>query len=241
MNGAQVVYAIMPHCSGSSADDVVTAASHELNEASTDPFPDTNTAYAGFDGDHLSYEFFNAFQDELGDACEQFQTSYFTTTETAFTFPVQRQWSNASAAAGHDPCVPAMAAPFYSVTLFPADEDAISVDLTSLMAPVTMTKGFKLALNESRTFQVGFFSDAATSGPWTISAIVDPQLTFPDQNGNAINNGTATVSIDKTSGVNGEKANVTVTPTAFNSLGTVFIYLRSALPERRRITTRRSS
>jgi hypothetical protein len=51
-----------------------------------------------------------------------------------------------------------------------------------------------------------------------------------DQNGNNIANGTATVSIDKTSGVNGDMANVTVTPTAFSSLGIVYLYVTSVLP-----------
>ena len=48
--------------------------------------------------------------------------------------------------------------------------------------------------------------------------------------GNNINNGTATVTLDKTSGVNGDIANVTVTPTAYSSLGVIFFYVRAVPP-----------
>ena len=50
-----------------------------------------------------------------------------------------------------------------------------------------------------------------------------------DQNGNNIDNGTATVSFDLSSGVNGQIANVTVTPTAYSSLGITFFSIRSQL------------
>ncbi len=230
VGGKTVSYAVMPHCPGFSSDDVTTSASHELLEAASDPFPQSKTAYAGFDPNHLSYEFFNAFQDELGDACEIFKTAYYTDNEPNFMYAVQRQWSNLSAKAGHNPCVPLLGEPFYSVTLFPDQEDTISANFSSLGFGTIQSKGFKVPLNQSRTFQVGFFSDQATSGPWSITASVDAQFTFPDNNGNPINNGTATVTIDKMMGVNGEKAYVTVTPTMYSSLGVVFLYITSVLP-----------
>jgi hypothetical protein len=49
-------------------------------------------------------------------------------------------------------------------------------------------------------------------------------------NGNNIANGAATVTLDLTSGENGQIANVTVTPTAYSSLGLTFFYIRAVLP-----------
>ena len=222
-------YAIVPHCSGATSDDSVMSASHEFDEAATDPFPGTRPGYVGFDADHLSYEYWNQFQDEVGDACEFYKSSFFATTEATFAYQVQRQWSNKSAAAGHNPCVPVMAEPFYNMTLFPVQEDAITADLSALMAGKVQSKGFKAIVKQPRTFQLGFFSDAATSGPWTVTPTVDAQTPLTDNSGNPIANGTATVTLDKTSGLNGEKTNVTITPTAFNAQGVVFVLFTSEI------------
>ena len=48
-----------------------------------------------------------------------------------------------------------------------------------------------------------------------------------DQMGNPVNNGAATVTLDLTSGVNGQIANVTVEPTAFSSVGLIFFYIQA--------------
>jgi hypothetical protein len=229
--GVHFSYAIMPHCPMFTADDVIASASHEFNEAATDPFPSSSPAYSGFDAEHLSWEIFNQFQDELGDACQNYASSYYTETEPGFMFPVQRQWSNKSAQQGHNPCVPPMNEPYYNVTTFPAHEDTITVDLTPTgFGSKVQTKGFRAALNQPVTIPIGYFSDQPTGGPWTISATVDGMWGITDQNGNGIANGKATVAIDKTSGVNGDMANVTVTPTAFSSLGVVYLYITSVLP-----------
>ena len=122
-----LVYAIMPHCSMFQTAEVELAASHELNEASTDPHPGSNPAYVGFDENHLAFEFFNQFQDELGDACEAFTTAEDRTDFTPYT--VQRQWSNKSAAAGSQWCLPKLDEPFYNTTFLPtSDLDTITVD-----------------------------------------------------------------------------------------------------------------
>lgn len=227
-----LVYAIMPHCSGFQTADVELAASHEMNEASTDPHPGTNPAYVGFDENHLAFEFFNQFQDELGDACESFTTSSDSTDWTPYT--VQRQWSNKSAAAGSQWCLPKLDEPFYNTTFLPSSNlDTITANLSALGpgGGPTTSKGFKVALNASRTFPIGLFSDMATSGPFTLDVQglgADTPLA-QDQNGNNINNGNATVTLDRTSGVNGDIANVTVTPTSFSTLGITFFYIRAVL------------
>jgi hypothetical protein len=227
------VYAIMPHCSMFQATDIEDSASHELNEASTDPHPNTSLAYAGFDNDHLSYEFFNAFQDELGDACENYYPwAYYTDSEATFPYAVQRQWSNESAKAGHNPCVPVPSGAFYNVTAFPSEETTINVNLSALGmgAGMVQSKGYKGTLNKPLTIHLGAFSDAPMSTPWDVTANVDMQFSFPDQNGNAINNGTATVTLDKSSVVNGDMITVTITPTAWSSLGVVYVWFKNLLP-----------
>ena len=226
-----IVYAIMPHCGMFKADDLIVSASHEFDEAVTDPLPDFKQAYARFDANHLSFELWNSFQDEVGDACESYGSSYFLSSEPAFAYPVQRQWSNAAAIAGHNACVPAAdEGPYFNVTVFPADEDTINANLTPLdpMAPAAVpTKGYKVVLNTPRTFDVGYFSDADTGGPWTLTATVAPNLPVTDANGANIANGAATVTIDKPTGQNGDKAKITVTATSMSSTGVLFLLLTS--------------
>jgi hypothetical protein len=232
-NKNNYVYAIMPHCSGFAAADVQLSASHELNEAATDPHPGSNAAWVGFDNDHLSFEFFNQFQDELGDACELYVEATDPTDFTPYT--VQRQWSNASAAAGSHWCVPGLKEPFYNTTFLPASNlDSISVNLDTLFpgSGSQTTKGFKVPLNTSRTFPIGLFSDQATSGPFTldVQGLGASNPIAQDQNGNNIANGNMTVTLDLTSGQNGQIANVTVTPTSYSTLGINFFYIRAVLP-----------
>ncbi len=224
------VYAIMPQCKGFQTQDVEISASHELNEASTDPHTNTTVGYYGYN--RLAWDFFQGFQDEVGDACELYGWTSYVDTETSFPYAVQRQWSNASSQAGHAPCVPVTSDPFYDVTDFPAELTTINVNLSSLGLGVgtVQTKGFKGTLNQPLTFHLGAYSDAPTSGPWNITTNVDMQYQFPDQNGNALNNGTATVTLDKTSVVNGDMITVTVTPTGWGSLGVVYVWFRNFLP-----------
>ncbi len=146
---------------------------------------------------------------------------------------MQRQWSNKSAAKGSHWCVPGLAEPWYNTTFLASSNlDTISVNLDALYpgAGTATSKGIKMALNTTRTVPIGFFSDAATSGPFTIDiqGLNDPIA--QDENGNNIDNGTATVTIDQASGINGQMANLTITPTAYSTLGVIFFYVRAVLP-----------
>ncbi len=144
---------------------------------------------------------------------------------------MQLQWSNRSAAAGHAWCVPAPNEPFYNTTFLPTTQlDTITANLSSIGHFGTQTsKGLKMALNTTRTFPIGLFSDRDTSGPFTLSidGLVEPIAT--NRQGTAIANGAANVVLDLTSGVNGQIANVTVTPTAYSSLGLIFFYVKAVL------------
>jgi len=197
-----VVYAIVnENCKddGQSAADYGTAvAAHEIGEASTNPHVNTAEAWDGFDDPHGGYELFQKHQSEDGDACEFFDDSTFTTTEPGFAFSVQRMWSNASAAAGHNPCVPLDGKAYFNV----APQD---VETVSSLQPNHKNKdvdGYAVPVGKSKDIALGFFSDAA-SDAWTITATEGDGMSTPSTKH-------LEVSLDKTTGQNGEKAWLTV-------------------------------
>jgi hypothetical protein len=113
-DGINLAYAVVPTCSGfvASLDSVEgreVAASHELIEALTDPYPSTQPAFQI--RDRLSD--WQALGAEVADLCVRGDAD-MVTVEAGFH--AQRSWSNAAAAKG-DPCVPALspARPYFSV------------------------------------------------------------------------------------------------------------------------------
>lgn len=75
---------------------------------------------------------------------------------------------------------------------------------------------------------VGLFSDGPTTTAWNVD--VDLAWSMVDASGKAIPNGTATVSLDHGSGLNGDVVNLSVTPTTWSSPGVVYLAVRSLLP-----------
>jgi len=201
VNGKDVAFAIVPQCGGTASfSDTTLSASHELVEASTDPYPQTNPAYVGFDSNDIAWDFFQQFQSELGDACEFYRDSTMGST-TDFPFTVQRQWSNASAKAGHDPCVPAAHGTYFNVT--PLAMEDITLDLTAVGGgPKEKAKGYTVPIGQTKTIPLGFYSDAAMDS-WSIKAIEGGALGTSQK-------GRLTLTLDVTSGKNGQKAYLTV-------------------------------
>ncbi len=201
IGGKQVAFAVVPQCGG--MDETTLSASHELAEAATDPFPMALPAYSGFDDNHLAWEFFQQFQSENGDACEFYREAPMDATSFGVPFTTQRQWSNASGKAGHNPCVPAPKGAYFNVT--PLGLESIDLDLTALGGSTATTMGYKVKIGETKTVPLGFYSDAAT-GPWTIQA----------QPGGIMGrtSGSVDLSLDVTSGQNGQKAYLTITANA---------------------------
>jgi hypothetical protein len=109
---AKHVYAVVPDCPGAvngltDADEKTVGASHEVSEATTDPYGDA------FIANNLP------FGAEIGDLCEGRTTS-------AGGFRVQREFSNKSAAAGSNPCLPAdPSLPYFGVG--PVSETVLTV------------------------------------------------------------------------------------------------------------------
>ena len=194
------VYAVIPECGArgteSEFDTSTESASHEFAEAAVDPQP--GSGYYGLDTPHYVWSLYNARQTENGDMCEFYIDSFYKSTEASFIYQVQRQWSNASAAAGHAPCVPAPAGPYFNTT---------PLDLESINVKNHATQGYKLVVGQEKTFEIGFYSDAAMD-PWTVTLHEDnpiaPQIT------GVPNTTILQYSIDKASGQNGEKAVITV-------------------------------
>lgn len=219
VNGKFVPYSIVLECASQTLPELEESAAHELVEAVTDPFglSATQLGYNGFDSDHLAWSLYTGdFGNEIADVCQNWADSYYQES-SPFPFWVQRVWSNAHAIAGRDPCVPAPSTPYYGMTFFPAQQARENVDLSAAGMGTITTLGFRAPVGQPVTFQVGFYSDSP-SDPWTI-AYDFPQVTLSDLNFNPISNGAATVTIDKTSGQNGEKAYVTVTPSKAGALG----------------------
>jgi hypothetical protein len=198
VNGKPVAYAIVPQCGGS-VGETTLSASHELVEAATDPYPQTQPAYVGFDDNHAAWDFFQQFQDETGDACEFYRDSTMSST-SSFPFVVQRQWSNASAKAGHDPCVPAAHGTYFNVT--PLELEQIDLDLSALGGGKTKSKGYKVPVGQTKTIPLGFYSDGPMAD-WTIKAVEGGAMGTSQK-------GRVTLTLDKTTGQNGQKAFLTI-------------------------------
>jgi hypothetical protein len=206
VNGRNFAYAIIPSCSDFAA--VTLAASHELGEAATDPYPHARPAWSGFRDSDLAWEFFQQFQSENGDACEFYRDSELVAGESDVMFSVQRQWSNQSAKAGHDPCVPAFKNTVYFNTT-PLKLEDIKADLSALTGnpkgtDIQPTKGFKVKVGETRQLPLGFYSDGA-SDAWTIKAI-SGGIAGGHGSGSSLD-----LTLDITDGQNGQKAYLTVT------------------------------
>jgi hypothetical protein len=234
--GEELVYAVILNCGQGATSGIATIdASHEIFEAATDPYPLTHPGYLSFDADHLANEIYQAAQSETGDACEFWQSSY-DYEPAPFVFFVQRMWSNQRMREGHNPCAPRPLGAYYGLTPFADQLDPIHVDLTAVGVGPRTTKGYKVAIGQSRTFDIGFYSDAPIDGDWTVTAIVPPYMGLLGFMGPSLEpvppivNGQLTVTIDRPSGRNGHKAHVTVTPTAGGDLGAEWIILRASFP-----------
>jgi len=114
VNGVTFAYAIMPECpvgtTGPTLLQYTTlAASHEIAEAATDPFSATlvggQLSYYIDYNDSASWAWADIVGGEVGDMCfDDLGLGQDETMENGFM--VQRIWSNAQGAAGHEPCLP---------------------------------------------------------------------------------------------------------------------------------------
>jgi len=210
-NKTEAPFIVLPRCPaiyksfGLSGVDLLTnALSHEWIETATDPFIDTTPAFATVDQPHQFYQ--SVFGLELGDLCDLPPDAKPTTTLPGVGV-AQRTWSNAAALAGHDPCVPAPAGPYFN---------AVPV-LTDTLA---LGSGVKIPAGQSKTIDVKLFSDASTGGPFIVSA----------QELSAFGAGASLgFSFDEDAGQNGQTLHLTITVSQPGPSNVELFRLRSIL------------
>jgi hypothetical protein len=195
VGGVNVVYAVIPECATETTteqDRTTSAASHEMIEAATDPLPLSATpAYVGTDPGHLYYPMVLG-GGEVGDMCSQWPASFFVPDDLPYT--VQRTWSNAAAAAGRDPCQPALdGETFFNAVPVLTDTVHVGPGLG------VSTMGASIAPGTSKVIDVHLYSEADV-GPWTVSAISIP-----------VGGSNLTFSWDTTTGNNGDVLHLTIT------------------------------
>lgn len=169
-HGSSAEYSVVARCSdylGQGGLDFVTmAATHEFAEASTDP---TGAGYANVDLAGSGWAI-TAGGAEVGDLCKLDPTAPITPPDVGFL--VQRIWSNAAAAAGQDPCVPAP----------PGDAYVLGVPelVQTEIYPGQYAMGLSVPPGSSATVNVHFYSDAPAMGTWTLEATEPDVPQLPD-------------------------------------------------------------
>jgi len=177
-------YAVLPRCQ-SDLGGMTLAASHEIVESATDPSPENAPAAQMTDPAWLS------FGPEVADVCMAVETN-LSASDSGFL--LQRSWSNASAKAGHDPCVPTPAGAAYFN-----------------MAPATGTEELSLGVGESASFAVYAVSDG-DAGPWQVQPVVTG------------GSSSLTVTLDRGTVRVGDRAIATITLQSPPTLGPTELY-----------------
>jgi hypothetical protein len=212
-------YAVVPRCpaqGGRSATEVTTeAATHELLEWATDPFPESRPAYMSVDDAHAVWG--RVFLGELGDLCAQDAPAY----PADLGYTVTRSWSNASAKAGHAPCVPAPQSPYF--TAFPAKPDLIPV--TDFVGRAIQTQGFRVGVGQSKTIDLTLYSD----GPMAAWSVQVMDLTAIRGAGGPPE---FSYTLDRSKGTSGETLKLTIKGETAASQGQGFLLISETPRER---------
>lgn len=201
-----VPYAVICNCPAfampplNALDDVTTTVTHELAEASTDPFPETNLAYGQEDLPHIIWAI-GTFGGEVADMCQDNTDSNYTPPGS--TYMVQRSWSNAAARAGKNPCVPVPTSYPTYFNSYPVLPDMVTLDGQGLGQSIT-TEGVKIAVGQSQTIDIVLHSEAPTSGPWNVQ--VTDLSYFVGDTANPV----LDLTLDKDTGSDGDVLHLTI-------------------------------
>ena len=213
-----VSYLVIPRCNmqqtGMNELDAITdTGSHELVEASTDPYPQTNGAYGQVDNNHI-YWLFALGGGENGDMCAQNYSASYNDPQIGYV--VQRAWSNKAVGASHDPCVPAAPGPYFNSV--PLLNDTITIGGGGQSIKV---KGVQIPVGSTKAVEIDLFSDAKVSGPWTVEA--------HDLNEFMGGQPTLQFAFDAPGGLNGQKLHLSITPTKANQYKSEVFFVISTL------------
>ena len=220
-----VTYSVVGRCPPAVAglaemDEVSAEATHETIEAATDPLPNDKPAYLDVDEIGKAWAFVGGGA-EIGDLCAPFPDAFFNTA--GVTNLVQRVWSNEAAAAGHAPCQPQGTSPYFNSA--PVLPDTLTVN--SSQGTFT-TKGIKIAVGESKDVELDLYSDAPTSGPWTITVLDLTSAFFGGPKA-------LSFSLSTKTGQNGDKVTLTIKAIAKSSLGASPFWIQNDLGKQQSI------
>jgi hypothetical protein len=172
INGVDVAYAVVCSCPGEATyygitlpQDMGVTMGHEAVEAVTDPFIATSSAYSITDDAHAVWTYVTG--GELGDLCQYADTEIWL--DAAGTDATQRTWSNAAAAAGHDPCVGAPRVPYYQSIPTDPDTGTVTFSAPSTGSASWNTVGTRVAMGATGTITLQVLSDVPTAGPFSIT------------------------------------------------------------------------
>jgi hypothetical protein len=169
---ATVAYVVVPSCGASSGlsvlDSKTYALSHALVDTVTDP---AGAGFAALDSAHAAWQLV-AESPEAGALCTQAMYANPNVLVHRVDVPqaLARTWSNAAAASGHVPCVPAINDEIY---LTATADVADTIDVALGPDPDTVsgsTVGLRLAAGTSDTIDVLLTSVPATLGAFDVTA-----------------------------------------------------------------------
>lgn len=197
-DGRLVSYIALPRCPAAQGLDAWNTlsdySSHEFYEEATDPRKD---AWVTVDGAHMAWSLTPPFS-EIGDMCIADLAQFLVPPDIGST--VQRAWSNAAAAAGHNPCVPVPdATPYFVAT--PVLPDTVPIS-SSLEQWSGMTQGVHLPVGQTRTIEVDLWSEAPVP-PWRVRAydLASVEGGAPE----------LSLSLDRAQGQSGDRLQLTIT------------------------------
>jgi hypothetical protein len=188
-----------PYGEDTQLGELTNAASHEVVEAATNPAGmGYNFRTALVAGTSDIWAVFNGADVELADPCEGTRTLEVVDGGPGAGWEFQRIWSNTAAAKGGDPCIPAAADPYFSVSV-PQDWYAVNAGGTVTIPMTGWSVGATGAwfLNRGVSTGSGSLANIAeTDG----GAVISSQLGVESPTGcgprYAINNGdTASITV----------------------------------------------
>ena len=210
-----VPYAVICACNGIFGTDLTPlqertlTISHELVEAATDPFPNSNPAYRVADRADLVWTMTTG--GEVSDMCAFNPDANFIPPGS--TYMIQRSWSNAAAKLSRNPCVPARTTSTY-------------VNSIPILGTVSFTSGgftysplgVQIPFGQTRTIDVALFSSARVTRPWRVSA-------YSYDETNSTVNPTLDLAFDRSTGLNGDTFRLTIAPRRVNPLYGAEVFL----------------
>jgi len=213
VDGRSFAYAVLATCDSfgplDGLDAITAISSHEWVEAATDPQLTSDPAFTSLD-----LAWILVLGAESADLCEHYNTSF--TTPPDLGFAVQRSWSNARAAAGHDPCAPA-----------PPDDVWLAA-APNVAAPGTL----HIAARASETIDVALFSDAPVDawnlvaidyGAWKLGLDSELRLAWDCETGQNGDTRHLTIRVDRPSSANFEIITITSSGDGHESIWPVAI------------------